>query len=176
MDACTGEIRVFAGVRPPSGWIFCDGRALAISEYQALYSLIGVTYGGDGRSNFCVPNLQGRVVIGQGQGTGLPSFGTIGATGGAEKVQLTEANIPAHTHTLTEAAKTVSSNSSSPAGNFIGVGSATSFVPKPTGSAPVAMSSSSVSSVGSGANVAVVQPSLVLNFMICLNGIYPDFQ
>lgn len=87
-----GEIRMFAGNFAPAGWMFCEGQLLPISETEALFQLIGTTYGGDGQSTFALPDLRGRIPIHQGNGF------TMGETGGAEEVTLTVSQIPAHTH------------------------------------------------------------------------------
>ncbi len=99
-DQYVGEIRLFAGDYAPENWAFCDGRLLSIAEYQMLYSLIGTTYGGDGVSNFALPDLRGRVPVSQGNLTtpsGTVAF-HIGQMGGKESVTLTANTIPAHTH------------------------------------------------------------------------------
>jgi microcystin-dependent protein len=101
MSTCfVGEIRLFAFKRVPINWVACSGQSLKIYDYQALYSLIGTVYGGDGQTTFNVPNLNGRLPIGQGQGAGSQVNYQIGRLGGAETVTLTEAQIPAHLHHL----------------------------------------------------------------------------
>src|SRR5215218_473307 len=95
----TGEIRMFAGSFAPAGWAFCDGQLMPISENDALFVLIGTTYGGDGQSTFALPNLQSRVPIHQGSGSGLSTY-VIGESGGVESVTLTTGQIPTHTHQL----------------------------------------------------------------------------
>lgn len=100
MDPFIGEIRIFTGNFAPTGWFLCQGQVLPISAYQALFAIIGTTYGGNGSSNFQLPNLQGRMPIGAGQS----SFGTIynlGQVGGSENITLTVSNMPAHTHVAT---------------------------------------------------------------------------
>ena len=92
-----GEIRMFAGNFAPSGWLFCEGQLLPISENEVLFQLIGTTYGGDGESTFALPDLRGRVPIHQGQGSGLSSY-QIGENGGVESVALSAQQIPSHTH------------------------------------------------------------------------------
>ena len=93
------EIRVFPFNFPPKGWAFCDGQILSISQNTALFSLLGTTYGGDGKSNFALPNLQGSVPIHQGQGPGLSLY-DLGQSGGSDTVTLLESEIPSHSHSL----------------------------------------------------------------------------
>ena len=95
-----GEIRMFAGNFNPNGWMFCNGAILPISEYETLFNLIGTTYGGDGQSTFALPNLQSRVPLHQGTGSGL-SNRQLAETGGSETVTLTTQQIPTHTHPAT---------------------------------------------------------------------------
>src|SRR5919108_473251 len=92
-----GEIRMFAGNFAPAGWMFCEGQLLPISENETLFQLIGTTYGGNGKSNFALPDLQGRAPMHPGQGPGL-SLHDLGETGGSETVTLLESEIPAHSH------------------------------------------------------------------------------
>ncbi|HEY0150073.1 MAG TPA: tail fiber protein [Allosphingosinicella sp.] len=98
-DPFTGEIRMFGGNYAPAGWMFCSGQLLPISEYEALYNLIGTTYGGDGQTNFALPNLQGRIPVHMGQGPGL-SNRIIGEAAGSETVTLTTQQIPSHSHAM----------------------------------------------------------------------------
>lgn len=107
MDAFIGTVMLVANNYAPLGWVDCNGQLLNINAYQALYSLLGTTYGGDGRTTFGVPNLQGRVPVGIGQGAGLNNY-VLGATGGTETVTLTANQMPAHTHNATQANSTVS--------------------------------------------------------------------
>src|SRR5512135_3640495 len=98
-DQFLAEIRIFAGNFAPTGWAVCDGQLLPISQNTALFSLLGTTYGGDGKSTFALPNLQGSFTIGQGQGPGL-SLRDLGETGGSESVTLLNNQMPAHSHAL----------------------------------------------------------------------------
>ena len=101
-DQLIGEIRMFAGNFAPRDWAFCDGRLLPINDNQALYSILGTTYGGDGRTNFALPDLRGRVALHPGTGPGL-SQRRLGDEGGAEQVMLSEAEMPGHSHGMTSA-------------------------------------------------------------------------
>src|SRR3569623_1528496 len=99
MDNFLGEIRMFAGNYAPEDWHFCDGSTLQINQFDALYALLGTTYGGDGRVTFGLPDLRGRAPVHKGTGTGLPPV-TLGQKGGSETVSLPAANLPPHTHPL----------------------------------------------------------------------------
>src|SRR5437016_7501786 len=99
MDPFVAEIRIFPFNFAPKGWAWCDGQLLPLSQNTALFSLLGTTYGGDGKSNFALPDLQGRAPMHPGQGPGL-SLHDLGETGGSETVTLLESEIPAHSHTL----------------------------------------------------------------------------
>lgn len=96
MDAYIGEIRLFAGTFAPTGWHFCDGSTLSLNDYQMLYALIGTTYGGDGQSTFNLPDLRCRVPV--GVGTRGPTTLALNQSGGQDAIQLTEANLPSHSH------------------------------------------------------------------------------
>ena len=98
-DPFVAEIRIFSFNFPPKGWAFCDGQLMSISQNTALFTLLGVNYGGDGRTTFALPNLDGAIPIHQGQGPGL-SARSIGDSGGAEAVTLTDSQMPAHNHGL----------------------------------------------------------------------------
>ena len=111
-----GEVQWFAGNFAPRGWAFCDGQILPISQYQSLYSLLGTTYGGDGRVTFGLPEVRGRVIIHEGQGPGL-SDRRLGGKAGTERETLTQNQMPAHTHTLR--ASSGSATAIAPAGNVL---------------------------------------------------------
>lgn len=159
-----GEVRMFAGNSEPAGWAFCDGRLLSTNAYAALYGIIGTTYGGDGIINFALPDLRGRVVVGNGAAPRL-SNRILGQQTGAESVTLSVANLPCHSHAVQ--GTNASGNSSSPGGNLIAGSSVNAFAP--AGSALVRMGATTGPS-GSGAPVSTFQPSLVLNFIIALRG------
>lgn len=99
MDPFVAEIRIFPFNFAPKGWAFCDGQILPLSQNTALFSLLGTTYGGDGKSNFALPNMQGNAPMHPGQGPGL-SLHDLGETGGSDTVSLLESEIPSHSHTL----------------------------------------------------------------------------
>src|SRR5215510_9239058 len=115
-DPFVAEIRIFPFNFAPKGWAWCDGQLLPLSQNTALFSLLGTTYGGNGKSNFALPDLQGRAPMHPGQGPGL-SLHDLGETGGSETVTLLESEIPAHSHALM--ASTTSSTKSDPTNNSI---------------------------------------------------------
>src|SRR3954463_999781 len=118
-DQFVAEIRIFPFNFPPTGWAFCDGQIMPISQNTALFSLLGTVYGGDGKSTFALPDLQGSVPIQPGQGQGLSLY-DLGQPGGTEFVTLLQSEIPLHTHTLSATEELV--NESTPLGNIYGTG------------------------------------------------------
>jgi len=163
------EIRIFPFNFPPKGWAFCDGQILAISQNTALFSLLGTTYGGDGKSNFALPNLQGSAPMSPGQGPGL-SLHDLGETGGSDTVTLLQSELPQHGHTLQGIAP--AANRTSPVGNAFARASAGS--PYGTATSPlVALSDQAVAPSGGGQPHNNMQPYLTLNFCIALQGVYP---
>lgn len=163
-----GEIRMFAGNFAPVGWYFCNGQLLPISENETLFQLIGTTYGGDGQETFAVPNLQSRVPIHQGTGSGLSSR-TLGQVGGTENVTLTTNQIPNHTHAFlaSQDASTVLNAQ----GNVIGTPlTATPFFAAPPS---LPLSAQSITAVGGSQPHENMQPYLCINFIISQFGIYP---
>lgn len=178
MSTCfIGEVRLFSFSKTPDGWLPCDGRELAISDsnYQALYSLISVIYGGNGVTTFKLPNLNGRVVIGKGKfSTGATTY-ALGATGGAETVSLTQATVPPHTHLLTATTKVATDKTPSPsllqAATPAGV---TRYVAVPASPVWHALSTESFSTDGGGASHNNIMPGLGLKYCIAYQGEYPQ--
>ena len=199
MDTFIGQIIMFAGNFAPRDWAFCDGELLPISQNQSLYSILGTTYGGDGRTTFGLPDFRGRVPIGQGQGNGLTSR-IMGEQIGIEDITLSTAQMPIHSH----AAETTISGSSVTAKLKASSAEGTTNVPlnnylaKPSNiglqsinmydsSADIEMASDAIeidlsavtantTSDDTGGNSAHnnIQPSLVMNYIICVNGVYPS--
>ena len=167
-DPFIAEIRIFAGNFAPRGWAFCDGTLLAISQNTALFSLVGTTYGGNGDTNFAIPNLRDRAPMHPGTGPGLTPR-RLGETGGADTTTLTLAEMPSHTHELEPSAG--APETSSPAGAAPAGGAIFSNA----GGEPLApMSSDAVESTGAGAAMENRQPLLEMNFIIALTGTYPS--
>ncbi|MGE5396789.1 MAG: phage tail protein [Chitinophagales bacterium] len=166
-DPYLGEIRMFAGNYAPLDWALCNGQLLNISQYSALFSLIGTYYGGDGTTTFALPDLRGRVPVGQGQGPGLTNR-TMGQMDGAETVTLTVSNLPTHSHAVmvNNSAGTLSSPSDAVWASNVSQYSTAS----PDGQ----MSSAAITSSGSSTAHENMMPSFCINFVICLNGIFPS--
>ncbi|KAB7768845.1 phage tail protein [Xanthomonas maliensis] len=181
MDAYLGQIILFAGNYEPQGWAFCDGRQLQINNYMALYSLIGTTYGGDARTTFNLPDLRGRVAISQGQGAARApapqlTARVLGQQFGTETVSLQLAEMPAHTHALQ--AFNAPASSSVPTTQLPAVtqnGETAYFVP-PAGSTPAVatLAPNAVSVAGAGLPHDNHMATQTLNYLICLNGFYPQ--
>jgi len=164
-----GEIRMFAGNFAPRGWAFCDGQLLAVSQNDALFSLLGTIYGGDGRTTFGLPDLRGRVPIHAGQGPGL-SNRRIGAKAGSEKETITVNQLPSHTHDFNA---TTNSASSGIATNNTLASSLTSYLIAPR-SADTTMATQSISGTGGSRSHTNLMPYLCVHFIIALFGIYPS--
>ncbi|MEI6559019.1 MAG: tail fiber protein [Rhodospirillaceae bacterium] len=176
VDSYLGEIRLFAGAWEPEGFLFCDGRLLDISQYQTLYSLIAISWGGDGVKNFALPDFRGRLPVGQGQGTGLTNR-VLAQTGGSETVTVTAADMPAHSHAFNTVNTTATTTQ---IGNTV-LYAATKdgylgYVTNGSNPAPVAavLAPSTIGSTGGGQAHANIMPCTALNYIICVEGIYPD--
>jgi len=170
MDPFVAEIRIFPFNFAPKGWAFCDGQILPLSQNTALFSLLGTTYGGDGKSNFALPNMQGNAPMHPGQGPGL-SLHDLGEMGGAESVTLLQSEIPAHSHGVM-AATIDNADSNVPTNNNIGKASTKVFNIATAGS-QVQMNPSTIGITGSSLPHNNMMPYLTLNFCIALQGVYP---
>jgi microcystin-dependent protein len=170
-DPFIAEIRIFAGNFAPRSWAFCNGQLLPIAQNTALFSLVGTTYGGDGRTNFGLPNLQGRAPMHPGNGPGLSSR-RLGQSGGADTVTLSESLMPAHRHTVQVSDEDGADNSPADMGtsgteaNQRIYGAVTNL----TAMAQVAMPDNA----GGSQQHNNLQPFLVLNFIIALAGVFPS--
>jgi len=158
-----GEIRQFAGNFAPVGWMFCNGQILSITDYEVLFTLIGTTYGGDGNTNFGLPNLQGRVPI------HLNATYPIGTMGGAELVNLNSSQIPSHTHLAHSLG--AAGTGESPANSFWANTSISSYAPAP---ASLALNHSSITMSGGNQPHDNMIPYLAVSYIISLYGIYPS--
>ena len=166
-----GEIRMFAGNFAPRGWALCDGQLLAVSQNDALFSLLGTIYGGDGRTTFGLPDLRGRIPIHAGSGPGL-SPRTLGSKAGTENNTLTANNVPAHGHNLQGTSN--AAGDGSPVGNVPATG-AGSFLYDNAGTNLVTMDADMVTGGPNGTSPHNnLMPFLCVNFIIALFGIYPS--
>jgi microcystin-dependent protein len=172
-DPFVAEIRIFPFNFAPKGWAFCDGQLLPLSQNTALFSLLGTTYGGDGKSTFALPDLQGSAPMHPGQGPGL-SLHDLGEMSGVESVTLLTSEMPAHAHGVGRAANTAG-DSVLPGGcvwamSGAGRGSAALYIPgPPTGK----VDQNSLAVTGGGLPHNNMQPYLTLNFCIALQGVFP---
>jgi microcystin-dependent protein len=166
-----GEIKMFGGNFAPRGYALCDGQLLAIAQNTALFSILGTTYGGDGRTTFALPDLRSRVPVHAGTGPGLSQY-RLGQEGGAETVTLTVNNLPPHNHAALAAGP--AGNSNDAIGNIwaddAGVSAATYSSAPATGT----MRGDAIGNTGSGQAFLNVQPYQVINFIIALQGIFPS--
>lgn len=169
MTSYVGEIRLFAGNFPPAGWMFCDGTPLPISENDALFTLIGTTYGGDGQSTFNLPNLQSRLPVHQGTGPNGATF-TLGEMAGTEQETLTVQQIPAHTHPLV--ASTDVGSAITPKDNVLAAGASVSIYRPGPGTSP--MDAGSVQPVGGSQPHDNMHPFVCINYIIALFGLFPS--
>jgi len=170
-DPFVAEIRIYPFNFPPKGWAFCDGQLLPLSQNTALFSLLGTTYGGDGKSTFALPDMQGNSPMHPGQGPGL-SLHDLGETGGSETVSLLESEIPAHSHALMASSDQGDNNAP-----------ATRMAAKPIGrgnnlyntanSGLQLMNPSELAPAGGDQPHNNMQPYLTLNFCIALQGVFP---
>ncbi len=181
MDYYIGEIRLFGFQFTPKDWMPCNGQILEINQYNALFALLGTTYGGDGRTTFALPDLRGRVVMGQGTGSGLKPR-TIGQQDGQEEVSLSINQIPSHSHDM-DGEITVSLNvnndsgeENTPNGNYIAGGS-NIFVDEAGTNQNLnglnVTNSLNNASTGDGQSHNNLQPYLVSNYCICIQGTFP---
>ena len=173
-DQFVAEIRIFPFNFPPTGWAFCDGQLMPISQNTALFSLLGTTYGGDGKSTFALPDLQGNAPMQPGQGQGL-SLRDLGELGGSETVTLLVSEIPAHVHgvgrALADAGNTITPVNSVWSQSAAGRGAAALYKDgSPTGKVNI----QSLNLAGGGLPHNNMQPYLTVNFCIALQGIFPQ--
>ena len=174
-DQFVAEIRIFPFNFPPTGWAFCDGQLLPLSQNTALFSLLGTTYGGDGKSTFALPDMQGNVPIQPGQGQGLSLY-DLGQLGGSESVTLLQSEMPAHAHGVGRATNaqgdSISPQNSIWASAAAGRGSAALYAPPPPNGQVNVLQS--LFPTGGSLPHNNMQPYLTLNFCIALQGIFPQ--
>jgi len=170
-DPFVAEIRIFPFNFAPKGWAFCDGQLLPLSQNTALFSLLGTTYGGDGKSNFALPNLQGNAPMHPGQGPGL-SLHDLGETGGSEYVTLLESEIPSHGHSIqANPAELANLNTPKPGRGLARSSGGSAYQTNP--SPLVGMSFNALSPAGGDQPHNNLMPYLTFNFCIALQGVFP---
>ena len=170
MDPFIGEIRQFAFGMIPRGWRLCDGSALSISQNQALYALLGTRDGGDGRNNFNLPDLRGRVPLTQGVGPDGTTY-ALGTSGGSEGVVLSAAHIPTHSHSISCSSQAGSSNQ--PQSNQLAAAPAGKLAYAEPQAPMTPMATNTLASSGTSTAHNNVQPSLTINFCIAVTGLFP---
>ena len=179
MEGYIGQILMFGGNFAPRNWALCDGQLLSISQNSDLFSILGVTYGGDGRTTFALPDLRGRAPVHAGHGPGLSSR-SLGQKSGSEDNTLTENQMPAHNHQVTATAKCLAAggNSDTPVGNVLAKDAAGAAVTYSTSAPDQSMDASTieVQQQTKGANQSInnMQPFLAVNYIICTDGLYPS--
>lgn len=166
-----GEIHLFAGNFAPQGYAFCDGQSLPISQFDAVFALLGTTYGGDGQTSFNLPDLRGRLPVHQGQGPGLPPF-TMGQSGGSETVTLTGQQLPVHSHSAN--ATTQGGATSSPQNAILAATTSGNELYAAPGAGPtVQLVGSTINPAGGNQPHDNMMPYLAINFIIALEGLFP---
>lgn len=180
-DPYIGEIRMFAGNYAPVDWAKCDGQALQISQYQTVYSIIGYMYGGDDRTTFNLPDLRGRTPLGARTGPGLSTY-VIGQTGGLSYVNLTQNNLPSHTHSMTADNANATAKSPSQDGASLNAkpnvlrGSSSQLKNSyalPNAGQQASMGNAAITTTGGGSPHQNRQPCMAINFIFCMNGVFP---
>jgi microcystin-dependent protein len=170
METYLGQILMVGFNFAPKGWALCNGQLLPIYQNQALFSLLGTYYGGDGRTTFALPNLQGRVPVHQGN-NGSGNY-VMGASGGVETVALGVNNLPSHNHAAN--CSTTAGSTANPTGHYWAEGNKSgASVPSYAPTVNAQMASAAIGATGGNVPVSVVQPYLCVNFIIALQGIYP---
>jgi microcystin-dependent protein len=170
MDPFVAEIRILPFNFAPKGWAFCDGQILPLSQNTALFSLLGTTYGGDGRSNFALPNMRGNAPMHPGQGPGL-SLHDLGETGGSDTVTLLESEIPSHSHALMANVNPANLAAPSPARCFARSAPGTAY--KATTTNLTNFNDVAIAPAGGDQSHNNRQPYLTLSFCIAMQGVFP---
>ena len=171
MEPFIGQITMFGGTFAPRSWAFCDGQLLAIAQNSALFSLLGTTYGGDGRTTFGLPDLRSRfpLHIGSGNPPGLTTY-SLGQKGGAASHTLTVAQIPAHDHVVAPKCKAEDADTDDPDGKFPAVANDNVYA----GTADSTMAPTTSSRVGGGQGFGIQNPFQGINFLIAISGVFPS--
>jgi len=175
-----GEVKLFGFYFAPLGYMTCQGQIISIAQNTALFSLLGTTYGGDGQSTFGLPDLQGRMPIGQGQGPGLPVY-DLGEVAGSTSLTLTSAQLPQHVHSVTnmhvqQKASTATAGEQDPNGQFQAVSQSSLYADTPSANVFTSKAVVSGSTDPSGSNIpfSILNPFLCMNYSIAIEGIFPS--
>ncbi|QSW88748.1 MULTISPECIES: tail fiber protein [Flavobacterium] len=177
MDGTIGEIRHFAATFAPRNWAFCNGQIIAIQANTALFAILGTTYGGNGTSNFRLPDLGGRIVIGTGTGPGTSNY-TLGENGGINNVTLLTSNLPLHTHGSTASIAIPAigdgGNANTPDGNILAsvANMYNSTSPGEDDLKPASLTVT-LTPTGLGQPLSIMQPTIGINYIICMYGSFP---
>lgn len=178
MNGTIGEIRMFAPDFAPKFWAICTGQLLSISQNTALFSILGTTFGGNGQTTFALPDLRGRLPVGQGQGAGLSNV-SLGQVSGSEATPLTAINLPAHTHPVAGTVKMLTTNTAAnaltPANNYFANDTSTKYNTAASGGTmKPANTALAVGPAGNGQGVPNLMPYVGINYIICIQGIFPS--
>lgn len=175
MEGYIGEIRGFGANFAPRAWAYCNGQLLAISSNTALFSILGTTFGGDGRTTFALPDLRGRMPLNSGGGAG-PGLSDIrlGSRAGSEQEYMTLLSMPNHTHLATLRARKEQGDSFNPTGRVLSADAGSTLYTSATPDAPMSNTSVTIGNTGASQAVSIRNPYLGINMIICLQGIYPS--
>jgi microcystin-dependent protein len=177
MEGTLAEIRMFAGNFAPRGWQFCNGQLLPIAQWTAVFALVGTIYGGNGQTTFGVPDFRGRVAVGTGNGAGVAAI-QLGEISGSTNTTLLTTNLPAHNHTvagqITPQAATDGALNSDPNGRFLGPGAFFAAATDNVSMAPIPATGLTTSINGSNSPVSLMQPYNGMNYIFCVEGIFPS--
>jgi microcystin-dependent protein len=171
-DPFIGEIRLFGFPRIPDSWLACSGQSVPIAQYDTLYAVIGTTYGGDGVQTFNLPDLRGRVPIGQGAGPSLPTY-TLGQMAGQEGHTLVEAEMPTHSHALLSSTTTATTATPATTVHLATSSSGNLYAPV-MNAAPYAKMAACVTTAGKSIAHDNMMPTVVANYCICFAGVFPS--
>lgn len=180
-DVILAEIRLFAGNYAPLGWALCQGQLLPISQYSALFSLIGTYYGGDGRVTFALPDFRSRIPVGLGAGPGLAPYG-MGQQGGTQTINLQNEHLPQHTHaitgTVTMMATAAAGDTNTPSNAYPATLADTELYSTTSDNSLLGnmQYNLAVASTGNSTPVSIIQPVLTLTYIIALSGVFPSRQ
>ncbi len=173
MEVFLGSILPMAFPFAPRGWASCEGQTMQIAQNTALFSLLGTKYGGNGQTTFCLPDLRGRMVIGQGQGPGLPSY-QVGQSGGSSQATLTVNQLPAHTHQVVAKANSFGATTGDPANAFFGGGGPTIYDTAWDNTSTMNPACMTASPTGGSQPFSILNPYVAMYYNIATQGIFPS--